>query len=164
MTFDAERTAGCRQAGGKQAASTATASFRPIPPSNITLRTGQHRIVHEAGCTNHQANKSKLAGTATHEQAQAFGQRSKESISAPVFGARRIVGKVMTQPTDFPICPKKLDAGPARLTQGLAWWYERFAGDAERCELRNTSPQKNVQASGLVPNRFSVRYLQKRKN
>jgi len=34
---------------------------------------------------------------------------------------RRIVGKVMVQPSDCPSCPKTLDAGLAQLTVGLAW-------------------------------------------
>ena len=42
---------------------------------------------------------------------------------------RRIVGKVMVQPSDCPSCPKTLDAGLAQLTVGLAWLYRKYSKD-----------------------------------
>ncbi len=91
--------------------------------------------------TNHQQHKIRLTGIDAPEKAQPFGQRSKESMSALVFGKevdvqwgkrdryRRIVGKVMVQPSDCRTCPKTLDAGLAQITSGLAWWYQKYAKD-----------------------------------
>lgn len=88
---------------------------------------------------NHQQHKIRLAGIDTPEKAQPFGQRAKESMSALVFGKdvdvqwdkrdryKRIVGKVMVQPSDCRTCPKTLDAGLAQVTRGLAWWYRQYA-------------------------------------
>ena len=81
---------------------------------------------------NRKQHKIRLAGIDAPEKAQPFGQRSKQSMSALVFGKevdvqwekrdryKRIVGKVMVQPTDCSTCPKTLDAGLAQITAGLA--------------------------------------------
>ena len=90
---------------------------------------------------NKEQHKIRLAGIDAPEKAQPFGQRSKQNMSALVFGKqvdvqwnkrdryRRIVGKVMVQPSDCPTCPKALDAGLAQITTGLAWWYKKYAKD-----------------------------------
>ncbi|WP_291981782.1 thermonuclease family protein [Candidatus Accumulibacter sp. ACC005] len=90
---------------------------------------------------NHQQHKIRLAGIDAPEKAQPFGQRSKQTMSALLFGKqvdvrwvkrdryRRIVGKVMVQPADCRTCPKTLDAGLAQITMGLAWWYKKYAKD-----------------------------------
>lgn len=92
---------------------------------------------------NDQQHKIRLSGIDAPEKSQAFGQRSKESMSALVFGKevdvqwdkrdryKSIVGKVMVAApscrTDR--CPKTLDAGVAQITVGLAWWYQKYAKD-----------------------------------
>jgi endonuclease YncB( thermonuclease family) len=90
---------------------------------------------------DHQQHKIRVGGVDAPEKAQPYGQRSKQSMSALVFGKevnvqwnkrdryRRIVGKVMVAPSDCPTCPKTLDAGLAQITMGLAWWYEKYAMD-----------------------------------
>ncbi|WP_291997228.1 thermonuclease family protein [Candidatus Accumulibacter sp. ACC012] len=90
---------------------------------------------------DHQQHKIRIGGVDSPEKAQPYGQRSKQNMSALVFGKevdvhwqkrdryRRIVGKVMVQPSDCPTCPKTLDAGLAQVTMGLAWWYEKYAKD-----------------------------------
>ena len=103
---------------------------------------------------NHEQHKIRVAGIDAPEKAQPFGQRSKESMSAMVFGKevdvqwhkhdryQRIVGKVMVASPDCrrSPCAKTLDAGLAQLTLGLAWWYEKYAKeqsveDARRYEF-----------------------------
>ena len=88
---------------------------------------------------HHEQHKIRVAGIDAPEKSQPFGQRSKESLSAMVFGKEvdvhwhkqdrygRIIGKVWVQPVGCPSCPKTLDAGLAQLTVGLAWWYEKYA-------------------------------------
>jgi endonuclease YncB( thermonuclease family) len=85
--------------------------------------------------------KIRLGGIDAPEKAQPFGQRSKESLSAMVFGKevdvlwykhdryQRIVGKVMVASPDCrrSPCAKTLDAGLALVTVGLAWWFEKYA-------------------------------------
>lgn len=86
-----------------------------------------------------QQHKVRLSGIDAPEKAQPFGQRSKENLSRLVFKKevavdwtkrdryKRIVGKVMVQPSDCPTCAKTLDAGHAQITVGLAWWYRKYA-------------------------------------
>jgi len=101
---------------------------------------GRWRYRHRSR-RDHQQHKIRIGGVDSPEKAQPYGQRSKQNMSALVFGKevdvhwekrdryRRIVGKVMVQPSDCPTCPKTLDAGLAQITMGLAWWYEKYAKD-----------------------------------
>ena len=85
--------------------------------------------------------KIRLGGIDAPEKAQPFGQRSKENLSRMVFGKdvrvewdkrdryKRIVGKVLVQPADCPMCPMTFDAGHAQITVGLAWWYRKYASE-----------------------------------
>jgi endonuclease YncB( thermonuclease family) len=97
---------------------------------------------------NREQHKIRVAGIDAPEKAQPFGQRSKQSLSAMVFGKevdvlwhkhdryQRIVGKVMVQPSGCPTCPKTLDVGLAQLTVGLAWWYEKYAKEQSTEDAR----------------------------
>ena len=90
---------------------------------------------------HHEQHKIRVAGIDAPEKSQPFGQRSKDSLAAMVFGKevdvhwhkqdryQRIVGKVMVAAPSCRAtqCPKTLDAGLAQLTVGLAWWYEKYA-------------------------------------
>ena len=117
---------------------------------------------------NREQHKIRVAGIDAPEKAQPFGQRSKESLSAMVFGKevevqwhkhdryQRIVGKVMVQPSGCPTCPKTLDAGLAQLTVGLAWWYPKYAkeqspedaGQYEFAELEARAKHAGLWADG----------------
>ncbi|WP_211203428.1 thermonuclease family protein [Candidatus Accumulibacter contiguus] len=90
---------------------------------------------------NREQHKIRLGAIDAPEKAQPFGQRSKEFMSAMVFGKdvdvqwqkhdryQRIVGKVMVADPNCrtSYCPKTLDAGLAQITVGLAWWYQKYA-------------------------------------
>jgi len=92
---------------------------------------------------NRQQHKIRLAGIDAPEKAQPFGQRSKQSMAALVFGKevdvqwrkhdryQRIIGKVMVTNLNCrtTLCPRTLDTGLAQITAGLAWWYQKYAKD-----------------------------------
>lgn len=77
-------------------------------------------------------HKIRLAGIDAPEKAQAFGQRSKEALSALVFGRRvtvetgkqdryrRTVGKVIIDGRD---------ANLAQVVAGMAWHYKKYEGE-----------------------------------
>lgn len=103
--------------------------------------------------TDHHQHKIRLSGIDAPEKAQAFGQRSKDSLSRIVFNRDvavewhkkdrygRTVGKVMVADPSCrnADCPKELDANHAQVVSGMAWWYRQYAkeqeaGDAHRYE------------------------------
>lgn len=75
-------------------------------------------------------HKIRLAGIDAPEKAQAFGQRSKESLSALVFGKEvtvdtdkrdrygRLVGKILVEGAD---------ANLEQIRRGMAWYYKAYA-------------------------------------
>jgi endonuclease YncB( thermonuclease family) len=112
------------------------ASAETLTGTVVAVADGDTITVLDA---HHEQHKIRLSGIDAPEKSQPYGQRSKESMSAMVFGKevdvlwhkhdryQRIVGKVMVKPSDCPTCPKTLDAGLAQLTKGLAWWYRQYA-------------------------------------
>lgn len=128
----------------------------PLATSAETL-SGRVVGVHDGDTitvldANHKQYKVRLAGIDAPESKQAFGTRSKESLSRMVFGKDvnidwdkrdrygRIVGKVWTTPESTcrtAECPKTLDANLAQLAIGMAWHYKQYekeqsAEDRER--------------------------------
>ena len=90
---------------------------------------------------NLEQHKVRLQGIDAPEQAQPFGQRSKQNLSRLVFDKDvrvewskrdrygRKIGKVWVQPVDCRTCAMTLDAGHQQITVGLAWWYRKYAGE-----------------------------------
>jgi len=120
---------------------------------------------------NREQHKIRVAGIDPPEKAQPFGQRSKESLSAMVFGKevevqwhkhdryQGIVGKVTVQPSGCPTCPKTLDAGLAQLTVGLAWWYQKYAKEQSPEDAGGTSlPNRKRGESTLAFGPTVIRY------
>ena len=93
---------------------------------------------------NNVQHKIRLAGIDAPEKAQAFGEKSRQSLARMVFGKDvriestkrdrygRLVAKVWVTPIDLPCaktgepCPKTLDVSRAQLTVGLAWHYKKY--------------------------------------
>jgi len=85
--------------------------------------------------------KVRLAAIDAPEKAQAFGERSKQNLSALVFGKDvradcykrdrygRDVCRVWVTPSDCRSCGLTLDVALAQLTVGLAWHYKRFENE-----------------------------------
>jgi endonuclease YncB( thermonuclease family) len=95
----------------------------------------------------HQQHKVRLLGIDAPEKDQAFGQRSKQSLSGLVFNRDveviwtkrdrygRVVGKVMTGlECRQENCPKELDACLEQVTTGMAWWYEKYAKEQTKAD------------------------------
>ena len=128
-----------------------SASAETISGKVVGVSDGDTVTVLDA---NREQFKIRVSGIDAPEKAQPFGQRSKESMSALVFGKdvdvrwnkrdryQRIVGKVMMADPNCRMtqCPKTLDAGHTQVTVGLAWWYRKYAKeqspeDAQRYEV-----------------------------
>ena len=104
----------------------------------VAVADGDTITVLDEARTQH---KIRLAGIDAPEKGQAFGQRSKESLSRQVSGrlARvewikqdrygRKVGKVWVADATCAMssCPTTVDANLAQVTVGMAWWYREYA-------------------------------------
>lgn len=115
-----------------------SASAEVIIGRVVGVADGDTITVLDAEKTQH---KIRVAGIDAPEKKQAFGQRSKESMSGLVFDKEvevvtrkrdrygRLIGKVMVADPSCTarVCPKTLDAGLAQLTVGMAWWYRQYA-------------------------------------
>jgi endonuclease YncB( thermonuclease family) len=115
-----------------------SASAETITGRVVGVADGDTVTVLDAERTQH---KIRVAGIDAPEKKQAFGQRSKASMSDLVFGKDvvvmtskrdrygRLVGKVLVAAPSCTAstCPKTLDAGLAQITTGMAWWYRQYA-------------------------------------
>lgn len=93
-------------------------------------------------------HKIRLAGIDAPEKSQPFGQRSKESLSALVFGRtvtvetdkvdryRRKVGKVRT--------PEGMDANLEQVRRGLAWHYKDYQQEQSEADRATYAAAENI--------------------
>jgi len=89
--------------------------------------------------TTKQQHKIRFAGIDAPERKQPFGTRSRQNLARYVAGKevrldchktdryRRKICKVWVQPVDCPRCGTTLEVGLAQVTDGMAWWYRRYA-------------------------------------
>lgn len=102
-----------------------------------------------------QQHKIRLAGIDAPEKAQAFGDRSKQNLSAIVFNRTvsvewdkqdrygRTVGKVIVN---------GVDANLEQIKAGMAWWYEKYRKEQSATDQRiyeQTELQAKAQRVGL---------------
>jgi endonuclease YncB( thermonuclease family) len=93
-------------------------------------------------------HKVRLAGIDAPEKSQPFWQRSKESLSALVFGRtvtvetdkvdryRRKVGKVRT--------PEGTDANLEQVRRGLAWHYKEYEQEQSEADRATYAAAENI--------------------
>jgi len=106
----------------------------------------------------------RMRGIDAPESRQAFGQRSKQSLSDLVYGQStiirwskrdrwgRILGVVWVEPVDCQGCGHILDANRAQLSLGMAWWFRRYANEQppeERLQYRFEENEARVRMVGL---------------
>lgn len=104
---------------------------------------------------NRQQHKIRLAGIDAPEKAQAFGDRSKQSLAALVFNKNvvvewdkqdrygRTVGKILVSGKD---------ANLEQVRAGMAWWYEKYRKEQSVSDQRiyeQAEQQARAQRVGL---------------
>src|SRR5262245_29645961 len=104
----------------------------------VSVSDGDTITVLDAAKVQH---KVRLAGIDAPEKAQAFGERSKQNLSALVFGKDvsadcykrdrygRDVCRVWVTPLDCLNCGLAFHVALAQLTVGLAWHYKGFENE-----------------------------------
>lgn len=108
----------------------------------VGVADGDTITVLDASNTQH---KIRLAGIDAPEKGQAFGERSKQSLSRAVYNKDvriewskrdrygRLVAKVWATPAELNCtqdpCPRTLDVNLAQLTVGLAWHYKQYENE-----------------------------------
>lgn len=105
--------------------------------------------------SSNRQHRIRLAGIDAPEKAQAFGQRSKQSLSSMVYGKQvsvdwdkrdrydRIIGRVSAQAGDVNL---------AQVRAGLAWHYKHYAGDqpaADRVSYARAESTARMEGRGL---------------
>lgn len=105
--------------------------------------------------SSNRQHRIRLAGIDAPEKAQAFGQRSKQSLLSMVYGKQvsvdwdkrdryeRIIGRVSAQAGDVNL---------AQVRAGLEWHYKHYAGDqpaADRVSYAQAESVARMEGRGL---------------
>jgi endonuclease YncB( thermonuclease family) len=113
---------------------------------------------------NKRQHKIRFAGIDAPERKQPFGTRSRQNLARYVAGKdvrldcpkvdryRRKVCKVWMQPADCRRCGKTLDVGLAQVTDGMAWWYRRYANEQsaeDRGRYESAENESRLRKRGL---------------
>ncbi len=89
--------------------------------------------------SNNIQHRVRLTGIDAPERDQPYGKASTKYLTALIAGKevrvesnkkdryKRVLGKVLVQPSDCNSCGKTLDANHAQLLAGMAWWYRYYA-------------------------------------
>ena len=113
---------------------------------------------------NKEWHKIRFGGIDAPERKQPFGTRSRQNLARYVAGKEvrlnchkvdryhRKVCKVWVQPSDCPRCGKTLNVGLAQVTDGMAWWYRRYAGEQsaeDRGRYESAEEEARLRERGL---------------
>lgn len=115
----------------------------------VAIADGDTITVLDAG---NQQHKIRLAGIDAPEKKQPFGERSRQSLAALVFGKtvsvewrkkhrERLIGKVMVN---------GLDANLEQINAGMAWWYEKYRKvQSEHDQYLYSAHEAGAKAKGI---------------
>ena len=129
----------------------------------VGVHDGNTITVLDAGKTQH---KIRLAGIDAPELKQAFGSKSKQSLSDMIYNKQvtiewtkrdrygRIVGKVLFIPSNclVPACLERTDANYHQITAGMAWYYRQYANElsaADRAQYDSAENKAREAKRGL---------------
>jgi len=127
----------------------------------VSVADGDTITVLDASKEQH---KIRFGGIDAPERKQAFGTRSRQNLARYVAGKEvrlnchkvdryhRKVCKVWVQPSDCPRCGKTLNVGLAQVTDGMAWWYRRYAGEQsaeDRGRYESAEEEARLRKRGL---------------
>lgn len=91
--------------------------------------------------------KCRLYGIDAPESRQAWGQRSKQSLSDLVFKKTVNVEQVDRDQYGRSVCRifvDGIDVNKTQLQRGMAWWYKRYSSDANYRQAENTAKQQGI--------------------
>jgi endonuclease YncB( thermonuclease family) len=118
----------------------------------VGIADGDTITVLDAGKVQH---KVRLAGIDAPEKKQPFGQRSKENLSALVFGRDVTLDCTKRDKYRREVCKVLVDGHDANLEQvkaGLAWWYRKYSSEQALQDRQNyeaAEAQAKQQRAGL---------------
>lgn len=102
-------------------------------------------------------HKVRLAGIDAPESEQAFGSKSKESLSDMVYNKQvtvewtkrdrygRIVGKILFIPSNclVPACLEHTDANYHQIVEGMAWYYRQYSNELNAADRAQYDSAEN---------------------
>lgn len=138
-----------------------TTSAATIDGKAIKVTDGDTITILDANRVQH---RIRINGIDAPENAQPFGERSRQNLVRLVAGNAvsadchkadrygRQVCKVWAPTPDCPDCDKTLDVGHAQIAAGMAWWYRQYANEqsaGDRGRYQTAELEARAQAIGL---------------